>query len=191
MTDVLTVPDDLPIPVDDGAADHLRGLALPSLELPATDESRIDLATLAGLSVVYAYPRTGMPGQPPGDDWNLIPGARGCTPQSCSFRDHHAELQRFGTRVFGLSTQSTEYQQEAVQRLHLPFPLLSDADLRFATALNLPTFEYDGMTLIKRLTLFVRDGWIEDLIYPVFPPDQNASQALAWLAEQDQGASGS
>ena len=188
MTDVMSLPDDLPVPIDDGAADHLRGLALPSLPLPATDGSVIDLASLPGLSVVYAYPRTGAPGQSPGDDWNLIPGARGCTPQSCGFRDHFAELQRFGARVFGLSTQTTDYHREAVDRLHLPFPLLSDADLRLATALALPTFEYDNMTLIKRMTLFIRDGWIEDLIYPVFPPDRNAEQALAWLAEHDQGA---
>jgi peroxiredoxin len=187
----MSLPDDLPVPVDDGAADHLRGLALPSVTLPGTDGSDVDLATLPGLSVVYAYPRTGSPGESPGDDWNLIPGARGCTPQSCGFRDHHEEIQAFGARVFGLSTQSTAYQQEAAERLHLPFPLLSDEALRFATALGLPTFEYNGMTLIKRMTLFIRDGWIEDLIYPVFPPDQNASQALAWLAEHAQEEAGS
>lgn len=191
MTDVMTLPDDLPVPVDDGASDHLRGLALPSVLLKATDGSLVDLAALPGLSVVYAYPRTGAPGQTPGADWNLIPGARGCTPQSCSFRDHYAELRRFGARVFGLSTQSTEYQREAVERLHLPFAILSDADLRFAFALNLPTFEYNGQTLIKRLTLLIRDGWIEDLIYPVFPPDQSANQVLDWLASQDYDDAGS
>jgi peroxiredoxin len=191
MHDVMSLPDDLPVPIDDGAADHLRGLALPWVNLKATDGSEVDLASLPGLSVVYAYPRTGAPGETPGDDWNLIPGARGCTPQSCSFRDHHAEIQAFGARVFGLSTQSTAYQQEAVERLHLPFPLLSDEELRFATALNLPAFEYRGMKLIKRMTLFIEDGWIEDLIYPVFPPDQNATQVLAWLAEHAQDGAGS
>jgi len=191
MTDVMTLPNDLPVPVDDGACDHLHGLALPSVLLKATDGSLVDLAALPGLSVVYAYPRTGAPGQTPGADWNLIPGARGCTPQSCGFRDHHAELQRFGARVFGLSTQSTEYQREAVERLHLPFPLLSDAELRLTEALNLPAFEYDGMTLIKRLTLFVREGWIDDVIYPVFPPDQSANQVLDWLARHDQDDAGS
>ena len=191
MRDVMSLPDDLPVPVDDGAADHLRGLAVPSITLSATDGRQIDLASLPGLSVVYAYPRTGAPGETPGDDWNLIPGARGCTPQSCSFRDHHAEIQAFSARVFGLSTQSTSYQQEAVQRMHLPFPLLSDEELRFANALKLPTFKYRDMILIKRMTMFVRDGWIEDLIYPVFPPDQNATHALAWLAEHPQKGAGS
>lgn len=191
MHDVMSLPDDLPVPVDDGAADHLWGLALPSVTLAATDGSRVDLASLPGLSVVYAYPRTGAPGETPDDDWNLIPGARGCTPQSCGFRDHHAEITALGARVFGLSTQSTANQREAAERLHLPFPLLSDAELRLTTALSLPTFEFRGMTLIKRMTLFIRDGWIEDLIYPVFPPDQNANQALAWLTGQAQEGAGS
>lgn len=191
MTDVMKLPDGLPVPTDDGACDHLRGLALPSLPLPATDGAEVDLAALPGLSVVYAYPRTGAPGQSPGNDWSLIPGARGCTPQSCAFRDHHAEIQAFGARVFGLSTQTSDYQREAVERMHLPFPLLSDADLRFGSALGLPTFAYDGMTLIKRLTLYIRDGWIEDVIYPVFPPDQSAAQAIAWLRKHGQDGAGS
>lgn len=187
-----TLPEDLPEPVDDGAAAHLAGMILPDVALPATDGRSVSLAGLLGRTVVYAYPRTGEPGQAPlTPDWDQIPGARGCTPQSCGFRDLHSELRGFGARVFGLSTQTTAYQQEAVERLRLPFPLLSDAELRFATALSLPTFDFDDMTLLRRLTLFVRDGWIADMIYPVFPPDRSANQALAWLAEHDQGASGS
>jgi peroxiredoxin len=175
------LPDNLPIPVDDGACDHLAGLALPSVPLLATSGKMVDLSQLNGRTVVYAYPRTGRPDQdvPPG--WNQIPGARGCTPQSCAFCDHHAELQALGASVFGLSTQDTDYQREAVDRLHLPFDLLSDADLALTNALRLPTFRVGDWTLIKRLTLIVCDGKIAHVFYPVFPPDQNAANVIAWL----------
>jgi peroxiredoxin len=133
--------------------------------------------------VVYAYPRTGEPDKNPPQGWDAIPGARGCTPQSCAFRDHYQELKRAGaTEVFGLSTQDSAYQSEAVARLHLPFQILSDEKLELARALKLPTFEVAGMTLIRRLTLIVRDGAIEHVFYPVFPPDRNAGDVLAWLA---------
>lgn len=175
------LPENLPAPVDDGGADHLVGMTLPHIPLPSTAGGTIDLAALPGRTVVYAYPRTGRPDQalPPG--WDEIPGARGCTPQSCAFRDHYQELQALGVDVFGLSTQDTEYQAEAVSRLHLPFPLLSDEQLDFTHALNLPTFDVAGMTLLKRLTLIVNDGRVEHVFYPVFPPDQNASDVIAWL----------
>jgi peroxiredoxin len=176
-----TLPDDLPVPVDDGAADHLTGMTLPSVPLPATDGSTVDLAALAGRTVVYCYPRTGRPDQEVPAAWNAIPGARGCTPQSCAFRDHHAELAALGARIFGFSTQTTEYQREAAERLHLPFALLSDADLRLTRALRLPTFEFDGETLTTRLTMVIRDGRIEKVFYPVFPSDKNAEEVLAWL----------
>ncbi|CAM3421181.1 hypothetical protein DESA109040_11930 [Deinococcus saxicola] len=176
------LPESLVAPLDDGACEHLPGLRLPALSLPATGGPPVDLSTLSGLTVLYAYPRTGQPDQPLPTDWDIIPGARGCTPQSCAFRDHHAELAAAGARVFGLSTQDTAYQSEAVGRLHLPFPLLSDAELSFAHALNLPTFEVDGLTLLRRVTLIIRDGVIRKVFYPVFPPDQNAAQVLAWLA---------
>lgn len=179
------LPPDLPAPQDDGATDHLAGMRLPSVPLPATDGRTIDLAGLPGTVVVYAYPRTGRPevGVPAG--WNEIPGARGCTPQSCAFRDHHAELEALGANVFGLSTQDTAYQREAVERLHLPFPLLSDEGLAFARGLRLPTFTFDGMTLLRRVTLIVRNGTIVKVFYPVFPPDRNAEEVIAWLqAEQ-------
>jgi peroxiredoxin len=179
--DLHTLPVDLPAPQDDGAADHLLGLALPSLSLPATDGTSVGLAALPGRTVVYAYPRTGRPDADVPRGWNEIPGARGCTPQSCAFRDHYAELQELGARVFGLSTQDTEYQQEAVERLHLPFPLLSDSNLRLARALRLPTFEFEGATLLKRLTMILRDGRIEHVFYPVFPPDRNAEDVVRWL----------
>jgi peroxiredoxin len=177
------LPPDLPVPVDDGACAHLVGMLVPSVALASTAGGTVNLAALPGRTVVYAYPRTGQPDQdsPPG--WDAIPGARGCTPQSCAFRDHHAELQALGARVFGLSTQDTPYQQEAVARLHLPFPLLSDAALTFAYGLRLPTFTVAGMTLLKRLTLILRDGAIEHVFYPVFPPDKNAAEVIIWLKE--------
>lgn len=181
---LLELPPDLPVPVDDGAADHLIGLKLPMLTLMSTDGSRADLSAQQGRVVVYAYPRTGQPDQAPlVDDWDLIPGARGCTPQSCSFRDHYTDLQVLGAQVFGLSTQPTEYQQEAVTRLHLPFPLLSDAGLALTEALNLPTFKVCGETLLKRLTWIAYKGQIEKVWYPVFPPDHNAEEVLTWLQQ--------
>ncbi|MGH2532785.1 MAG: peroxiredoxin [Thermomicrobiales bacterium] len=176
------VPENLPVPVDDGACDHLPGFTLPSVPLRSTSGKTVDLSRLPGRTVVYVYPRTGRPDQPIPAGWDEIPGARGCTPQSCAFRDHHAELQALDARVFGLSTQDTAYQTEAVERLHLPFPLLSDADLAFGRALNLPTFEVDDMGLLKRVTLIVRDGRVDYLFYPVFPPDQNAAKVIAWLS---------
>jgi peroxiredoxin len=184
MRDPTVLPDDLPVPQDDGATDHLRGLALPPVALPSTDGEPVRLDALDGVSVVFAYPRTGRPGEePPGGEqgWNAIPGARGCTPEACSFRDERARFAERGARVFGLSTQDTDYQREAVERLHLPYPLLSDAGLEFAEALRLPTFEAGGLTLIRRLTLIARDGIIADVVYPVFPPDRGAELALARL----------
>jgi len=183
MSDFTTLPPDLPRPQDDGACDHLAGLALPSIELPSTRGGTVDLGALSGpRTVIYCYPRTGTPGEAMPDGWDSIPGARGCTPQACAFRDHYRELAALGGDVYGLSTQSTEYQRGMAERLHLPFPVLSDAELRFAHALRLPTFEVDGISLIKRLTLVVRQGAIEQVFYPVFPPDANAEQVLRWLA---------
>jgi peroxiredoxin len=191
MIDPSTLPDDLPAPIDDGAADHLPGMAVPELELPATDGRSVSLARLDGRTVVYAYPRTGLPGEPSlVADWDLIPGARGCTPEACGFRDHHAELTAAGAAVFGFSTQSTAYQRELVERLSLPFPILSDQPLELTEALRLPTFEAAGQTLLRRLTLIVRDGRIEHVFYPVFPPDRHAAEVLGWLrADPVQGCS--
>jgi peroxiredoxin len=177
------LPDDLPVPTDDGACAHLPGMRLRSVVLPATDGEAVDLAGRGGRTVVYCYPRTGKPDEPPPDGWDAIPGARGCTPQSCAFRDHFQELRELNAHVFGLSTQDTAYQREAVERLHLPFPLLSDAELCFTHALRLPTFEVAGMTLLKRVTLILRDGSIEHVFYPVFPPDANAAEVVRWLRE--------
>jgi peroxiredoxin len=185
VKDPLQLPDDLPVPEDDGAADHLAGMPLPPIALRATDGTSVRLDQLAGQTVVFAYPRTGRPGEPsPGgdDEWDAIPGARGCTPQACSFRDEHARFAAVNTPVLGLSTQDTAYQREAAERLHLPYPLLSDERLELATALGLPTFEADGLRLLKRLTLILRDGAIEDVIYPVFPPNRSADQTLDRLA---------
>lgn len=183
--DPTVLPADLPIPVDDGAAAHLTGMAMPRLALPSTDGRpfRVDLVPEGTTRLVlYAYPRTGRPGEDPlVPDWDAIPGARGCTPQSCGFRDHAADLARVPTAVAGVSTQDTAYQREAVQRLRLPFPLLSDADLRLTQALRLPTFEVAGHRLLRRLTLVVRDGVVEHVFYPVFPPDRHAEQVLDWL----------
>lgn len=182
MSDWTDLPADLPAPVDDGGADHLAGSRLPSVPLPATDGATVDLSQVAGTVVVYAFPRTGVPGESPlVDDWDSIPGARGCTPESCGFRDHHAELGALGVAVYGLSTQDTAYQQEAVERLHLPFPLLSDQGLALVEAARLPTLEVAGQTLTKRLTLLVTDGVVERVWYPVFPPDSHAEEVLGWL----------
>jgi peroxiredoxin len=188
MKDDFAAPDwsTIPAPTDDGAARHLPGRQLPSVPLPSTDGDSVDLSALPGLTMVYAYPRTGRPGGaiPPG--WDLIPGARGCTPQACAFRDHYAELVALGVdQVFGLSAQDTDYQREAATRLHLPFPLLSDADLALAHALGLPTFEYQGMRLLKRCTLIIAGRRIVHVFYPVFPPDRSAEEAIAWLSEAD------
>ena len=183
-TNIYELPEDLPIPVDDGACDHLTGFLLPDMALMSTAGTLLNLAKLLGRTVVYCYPRTGSPDQALPTGWDSIPGARGCTPQSCAFRDHYQELQGLHTGVYGLSTQDTAYQQEAAQRLHLPFPLLSDADLIFTKALRLPTFTVDSMTLIKRLTLIVEDGEIIKVFYPVFPPDQNAANVIDWLSRQ-------
>lgn len=184
MSRSIETPDwsTLPAPIDDGTAAHLVGVRVPSIPLDATDGKAVDLSALPGLTVVYAYPRTGVPGvdNPPG--WDLIPGARGCTPQSCAFRDHFAELKARGVDgLFGLSTQDSAYQAEAARRLHLPFPILSDEHRALTDALRLPTFETGGMTLLRRLTLVLRDGIIAHVFYPVFPPDRNAADVLAWL----------
>ena len=155
---------------------------MPLCPLPATDGATVDLSTLTGRIVVYAYPRTGIPGVENPVGWDLIPGARGCTPQCCSFRDHFAELKALGVNhLFGLSSQDTSYQREVAERLHLPFPILSDEHLSLTSALRLPTFQTSGMTLLKRLTLMIHDGKIEHVFYPVFPPDRNASDVIAWL----------
>jgi peroxiredoxin len=182
--DPLSLPPDLPVPEDDGAASHLPGTRIPALTLPATMGEDVALAALGGWTVVFAYPRTGRPGEePPGGEpaWNAIPGARGCTPELCGVRDDHGALEALGARVFGLSTQDTDYQHEVADRLALTYPLLSDADLRLTRALDLPTFEVEGMTLLRRLTLLVHDGEIARVAYPVFPPDGAAAQAHKWL----------
>jgi peroxiredoxin len=182
VRDLMQVPPDLPVPVDDGAACHLTGLAVSDLALNATDGSQVNLAKLSGRTVVYAYPRTGEPGKPSIEGWDLIPGARGCTPQSCAFRDHYATLTALGVaQLYGLSTQDTDYQREAATRLHLPFSILSDADLKLTWALRLPTFTIAGLTLLKRLALVIDDGVISKVFYPVFPPDKNAEEVIDWL----------
>lgn len=184
--DLHALPAGLPVPVDDGACDHLPGMAWPAVRLPATSGGPVALAEVgADWLVVYCYPRTGEPDRdPPGGlaAWDAIPGARGCTPQACAYRDHSAELARHGARVFGVSTQDTAYQREVVERLHLPYALLSDESLAFATALRLPTFAVAGQTLIQRLTLIGRNGRIEKVLYPVFPPDGDAKNVLAVIA---------
>jgi len=182
--DPTVLPPDIPAPQDDGGARHLPGMKVADLALPATSGAAVNLARLAGRTVLYIYPRTGVPGVdlPPG--WNDIPGARGCTPQSCGFRDHFAELKGLGvSHLFGLSTQDTDYQREATERLHLPFAILSDAGLSFTRAMRLPTFTVAGMTLLKRMAVVIDDGVIAKVFYPVFPPDRNAAEVVAWLRD--------
>jgi peroxiredoxin len=176
------LPLDIPAPEDDGGARHLHGARLADLALPATSGPPVNLAKLPGRTVLYIYPRTGVPGVDALPGWDDIPGARGCTPQSCGFRDHYADLKALGVaQVYGLSTQDTSYQREAAERLHLPFPLLSDAALDFARSLNLPLFMTSGMTLLKRMALVIDHGVITKVFYPVFPPDKNAENVIAWL----------
>ncbi len=180
--DPYTLPAELPVPEDDRAADHLPGTTIPRLGLPTTDQRALDLAEAAQrLLVLYIYPRTGKPGEPPPTGWDAIPGARGCTPQSCAFRDLHAEIAAAGAHTLGMSAQPVAEQAEVVERLHLPYALASDPLLTVAEALDLPTFEVDGMRLYKRLTLIASEGVIEKVFYPVFPPDRNARDVLEWL----------
>jgi peroxiredoxin len=173
----------IPAPSDDGAAAHLVGMTVPKVSLRATDDRMVTLSALKGRTVVFGYPRTGEPGKVAlVEDWDMIPGARGCTPQTCSFRDLFGELKAAGAaHVFGLSTQSNDYQTEMASRLHLPFPVLSDEKLALTHALKLPTMEVAGLTLIKRLALVIDDASITHVFYPVFPPDRNAGDVLDWL----------
>lgn len=185
MSDFQALPPDLPVPEDDGAAAHLPGLELPIIRLVGTHGGHVDLSDLSGLAVVYAYPRTGHPEVPSPAGWDEIPGARGCTPQSCGFRDHFEDLQSLGvSHVFGLSSQETDYQREAADRLRLPFPLLSDQHFELTRAIRLPTFKVEQMTLLKRITLIIQDGAIAHVFYPVFPPDQSAAQVVSFLRER-------
>jgi peroxiredoxin len=177
-----SLPPNLPVPEDDGAADHLAGTELPHLSLPSTAGADLDLRAEAdGTLVLYVYPRTGKPGEPLPPGWDDIPGARGCTPESCAFRDHAAEIDKLGARVLGLSAQSLADQHEFAERVGLPYPILSDPELELAKALRLPTFEVAGMTLYKRITLIIRGGRIVHAFYPVFPPDRNAADVVDWL----------
>jgi peroxiredoxin len=182
MPDSFGLPSVLPVPEDDGASRHLTGLRIPDISLASTTGDSVSLSRIGGRTILFCYPRTGEPGQPVPQAWDQIPGARGCTPQCRAFRDRHSELTSAGaTHIFGLSTQETDYQREAVDRLNLPYPLLSDRDLKLTRVLMLPTFEFNSMTLVKRLTLIIDDGRITHVFYPVFPPDQSAEQTLQWL----------
>ena len=188
MTGYASLPPDLPVPEDDGAAEHLVGMPVPPLVLQATSGGEIDLAELSRKRLVaYLYPRTGTPGEALPDGWDDIPGARGCTPQSCSYRDALAEFERLGAAVVGVSAQSAAEQAEFATREHIPFALLSDPELRLAEALRLPTFDVAGMTLYRRLTLVAEAGTIVKSFYPVFPPDHDAAAVLAWLTAPSTG----
>ena len=178
MGNYLELPKDLPQPEHDGAADHLKGQRLPPVSLHATNHATINLGNVPGMIVIYCYPMTGQPNVPLPEGWDQIPGARGCTPQSCAFRDHYQEIRALGAEVFGLSVQTSDYQKEMASRLHLPFPILSDVSYEFQKALNLPTFEAAGMRLLKRITLIANDGVIQAIHYPVFPSDSDPDWVL-------------
>jgi len=184
IKDLHTLPANLPVPVDDGACDHLLGSTLPSISLTNATGNATDLSTYANTLVIYFYPMLGRPDSPPLIGWNDIPGARGCTPQTCAFRDSNAELKQRGVGVFGVSAQRLEDQREAHARLQLPFVLLNDGQFALAEALKLPTFEYAGIRLIKRLTIITTGGLIRKVFYPVFPPNNNAYEVIAWLTAQ-------
>jgi peroxiredoxin len=190
MTNLNELPADLAVPRDDGAAEHLPGMRIPRIELRSTADRMVNLADLSKeqTTVVYCYPMTGVPGKALPVGWNDIPGARGCTPQSCNFRDHFQEIKALDAVVFGLSTQDSEYQREMVQRLELPFEVLSDQELKFTRALNLPTFEVEGKLVTKRLTLILSEGKIVKVFYPVFPPDRNAEEVIEWLNHNPQSS---
>ena len=181
MKTLYELPDNLPVPIDDGACAHLQGMRLPPVSLSNTIDQKVNISAISGIAIFYFYPMTGRPDSLPMIGWNEIPGARGCTPQSCSFRDHYSELRELGADVFGISSQPLEEQKEATQRLHLPFELLNDSSFHLVNALKLPTFEYNSSRLIKRLTLIVDNGMIRKVFYPVFPPNENANDVLAWL----------
>lgn len=184
MTNFSELPADLPIPQDDGSTDHLQGMRLPKLSLRATNGQLIEIGGVKGRLVIYCYPMTGQPNVALPDGWDQIPGARGCTPQSCAFRDHYQELQALGAEVMGLSVQTTDYQQEMVDRLHLPFPVVSDANYEFQKALDMPTFIAAGMTLLKRVTLIANHGVIEAVHYPIFPSDSDAAWVVDYLKKR-------
>ncbi|MEY2889340.1 MAG: alkyl hydroperoxide reductase/Thiol specific antioxidant/Mal allergen [Pseudomonadota bacterium] len=185
MTNLNQLPTDLPVPQDDGACNHLLGMPLPNVALLATDGSMVNLSQLPGRLVIYCYPMTGQPNVPLPEGWDQIPGARGCTPQSCAFRDHYQELQALNANVFGLSVQSTDYQREMATRLHLPFQVLSDEHYQFQKALNLPTFVAAGMTLLKRVTFISHQGRIEAVHYPIFPSDSDPAWVLDYLKSKE------
>ena len=167
--------------MDDGSAKHLEGMALPDISLSSTSGISIKLSALAGNTVIYIYLMSGKPGIPLPDGWDEIPGARGCTPQACDFSNHHQELSALGATVFGLSSQSSDYQLELKQRLHLPFELLSDSQFALQQAMNLPMFETAGLQLYKRLTMIVKANIVKKVFYPIFPPDQHAKEVIDWL----------
>lgn len=184
MNDYRSLPDNLPEPENDGAAEHLQGQPLPALTLATSDDATVDLSGLGvGRTIIYIYPLTGLPGQDLPDGWDAIPGARGCSTEACDFRDHHADLHRAGAiRIYGMSSQSTAYQAEVVERLRLPFAMISDPTFSFADALRLPTFSAPGHDrLFSRLTLVIRDSVIEHVFYPIFPPNTHAEHVLDWL----------
>ena len=179
---VLTdIPQDLPIPIDDGKCNHLTNSYLPDVILNSTKDEKINLSKLQGLWVLYFYPMTGRPDVKLPDGWNEIPGARGCTPQSCSFKDNFEKLKSLNANVYGISTQSTNYQKEVKERLHLPYEILSDENLELTKKLDLPTFEIENMILTKRVTLICKDGEIVKFFYPVFPPDKNVDEVISWI----------
>ena len=180
----MQLPADLPVPEDDRGAAHLPGTELPALALTSTSGRDVRLDQLRGLTLIFAYPRTGRPDQPVPAGWDAIPGARGCTPEACGFRDHHADLRHLEATVFGLSTQDTDYQREMAGRLKLPYEVLSDEQLELTHELRLPSFEFDGATLLKRHTLVLRDARIEHVFYPVFPPDRHAEEVVGWLRQR-------
>ncbi len=183
MKNLYQLPANLPVPVDDGACDHLKDMPLPSLMLRTSTGRSVDLSAEEGIVVIFFYPMIGNPDSPPMAGWNEIPGARGCTPQTCSYRDNYDQLLELGVTIFGASSQVIEEQQETVERLGLSFELLNDSDFRLTDLLGLPTFEYLGEKMIKRLTIVIRDSVIRKVFYPVFPPDQNVNDVIVWLNE--------
>lgn len=178
------LPDNLPVPVDDHAADHIKGMSIPSTALTSSKGEKVALGTLQGTYIIYCYPMTGRPNVPLPEGWDDIPGARGCTPQSLSFKNRYAEIRNLNANVFGLSTQDPLYQAEMAERLHLPFHILSDEHFYFCRSLQLPTFKVEGKTLVKRLTVIVRKTRIVSVHYPVFPSTSDPDWVIKELTKQ-------
>ncbi|VAW52529.1 Alkyl hydroperoxide reductase subunit C-like protein [hydrothermal vent metagenome] len=183
MKDLYQLPEGLPVPVDDGACNHLEGAPFPSMLITVTPHATYDFSKEKGINIIFFYPMIGHPDSLPMTGWNEIPGARGCTPQALSYKNYFRQITKLGVRLFGASSQALKEQNDAIDRLKLPFELINDSSFLLSNALKLPTFQFNEIKMIKRLTLVVVDGVIKKVFYPVFPPNKNVDDVIVWLKE--------